>query len=120
MMTNAERADEVEAALLVFAEKTGLDPDPIDGDGPRTVAGDMIAGILHWVSGKPGREAALDAVRSGIGHFVTELKSTTRSPRTRSTWSARRLGLHPRECNGEVWHSRTALGSSTVRKEGEI
>ena len=42
MMTNDKRADEVEAALLVFAERTGLDPDPLEGDGPVTVAGDMI------------------------------------------------------------------------------
>ena len=120
MMTNDKRADEVEAALLVFAERTGLDPDPVEGDGPVTVAGDMIASILHWVSGKLGREAALDAVRSGIGHFVSESNIDYSQPEDEvdqlgpDAWVTIKVS-----CNDEVWHARTGLGSEIVKEQAQ-
>jgi hypothetical protein len=117
-MSNEKRADEVDPALLVFAEKMGLDPDPLEGDGPVTVAGDMIAGILHWVSGKLGRQAALNAVRSGIGHFVTESNIDYSLPEDEvdqlgpEAWVCLKV-----ECNDEVWHSRTGLGSTVLKEQ---
>jgi hypothetical protein len=72
-MTNEERAASVSEALHNFADAMGMGIS-LDSDGPVTVAGDMICSILHWVQEQApdGKFAALQAARSGLGHYVTE------------------------------------------------
>lgn len=71
--SNEDRAGDVDLCLREFAKNMGLDPDP-EADGPQTVAGDMIASILHWVTANDpeGRLAAVTAAKNGIGHYVSE------------------------------------------------
>ena len=68
-LINVANADDVEAAMLVFAERAGL---AVHTDGALTMASDMLANILHWVAVKQDREEALEAVRKGVSHFVSE------------------------------------------------
>lgn len=75
MMTNDDRVEDITPAIRDFAQRMGLTMD----DGPATIAGDMIASILHWaqttgevLTAKDGRLTALEAARCGIAHYVTE------------------------------------------------
>lgn len=68
-MKNIDRAATVASYLLDFEREVGLTHIH---DGPATVGGDIICNILHWVAEKGGIEAALEAVRSGISHFLIE------------------------------------------------
>ena len=108
--TNEERVVGVQPILVAFARKTGLDPRP-KRDGPVTVAGDMIAHILHWVEANAGREAALDAVKAGLSHYVTE------SNIDYSREVVDELGPDASveiavNCNGETWSAWTATPST--------
>lgn len=74
MMDNPQRAASVSAFLDSFAKAMGL-----ENEDPCTIAGDMIGNILHWVTDAvdgEGRIGALKAMKSGIGHYVTEQSIT--------------------------------------------
>lgn len=108
MMTNEDRVEDITSSVMAFAARMGLAPE-LDADGPVTVAGDMIASILHWVQQETGkREDALDAVRSAVGHYATE------SYIDYSAVPVDELGPHSYvsitvECNGDTWHTQTAV-----------
>jgi hypothetical protein len=66
-MTNEERGDAVKPHVEAFATDMGLQHDE-----PQTIAGDMIAAILHWAASEGGLEAAIQGMRGGISHFTIE------------------------------------------------
>ena len=107
-MTNEDRAKQVGIALQAFAKATGLKESE---DGAETIAGDMIAGILHWVASRSpadGRLDVLHALRSGIGHYVSEhygeIEGEELGPES--------IVLITVDCNGDHWHSETSVGES--------
>jgi hypothetical protein len=102
---NEASADDVEAALLVFAERAGLD---VQADGAAHIASSMLANILHWVTIRRSQEEALDTVRKGISHFVSEL---TYPFGEADAWVRIKV-----ECGGEVWHSQTGLGTTVIKE----
>jgi hypothetical protein len=108
-MTNEERAAQVEGALEAFAQATGLE---IEADGPETVAGDMIAGILHWVQSISGgeRNCALNAARSGIGHYVTESNIDYAAKEVDELGPDAFVTIYV-ACDGENWWSTTGQGT---------
>ena len=73
------------------------------------------------MSGKLGREAALDAVRSGISHFVSESNIDYSQPEDEvdqlgpDAWVTINVS-----CNDEVWHASTGLGSEIVEGAGTM
>ena len=101
--SNEDRAADVDLCLGVFAKKMGLDPYS-NADGPITVAGDMIASILHWVqSNDPdGKKAAITAAKNGIGHYVTEsyIDYATDEVCELGPDASVEIKVH---CNDEVW-----------------
>lgn len=106
MFTNEDRVHDIDADVKGFARRMGLHPE-IDADGPVCVAGDMICNILHWVERRAGsREAALEAMRSGLGHYVTE------SSIDYSQSEVDELGPESRveitiDCDGATWRTET-------------
>ena len=104
-VANAASADDVEAAILVFAERAGL---AVHTDGASTIASYMLANILHWVAVKQNREEALEAVRKAVSHFVSELTNPFCDP---DAWVRIKF-----ECKGEVWHSQTGLGTTVIKE----
>lgn len=100
-MDNKQRARQVNDALLAFARETGLDPSH-DGDGPQTVAGDFICGVLHWVEQnlEGGRKAALVAARHGIGHYLSESHIDYGSPDHDELGPEAHVAIEA-SCNGE-------------------
>jgi len=109
-MTNEERATQVEGALEAFAQATGL---VTDADGPETVAGDMIAGILHWVQSISGgeRECALNAARQGIAHYVTETNIDYSAEDVDEVGPDAFVTINV-SCDGEDWTSVAGQGTS--------
>src|SRR5690606_4898660 len=109
IVTNADRARDIEPPLREFAARTGLDiaPEP-DGDGPATVAGDMICNILHWVAinSEHGQLDALRAIRSGIGHFASESAIDYGADIVDELGPDAHVSIEVL-CDGEIWTSET-------------
>jgi len=103
--TNKDRVQAVEQAILSFAEEMGLDPD-MDADGPVTVAGDMIANILHWVQQQDSRISALKAAKSGIGNYVTEQYIDYNADEVDELGPQSSVCITVL-CNDQVWESNT-------------
>lgn len=106
LMTPHDRADSVEDLIASFASWSGLAPSP-DGDGPETMAGDLISNILHWVKRETGKaECAAGAARDGLAHFIVE-HDGEEGPDARVQIVAM--------CRGEVWVSWTGRETTIQR-----
>lgn len=119
IVTNTDRADGVDAFLREFADRMGLSlaPEP-DGDGAATVAGDLICNILHWVekNDSNGRLAALQAMRSGIGHYVSESGIDYGAEFVDELGPDAYVSIEV-TCNGETWTSETGQSPEIERHE---
>lgn len=115
MQTNEDRAEQVAGALGAFAAESGLGIG-LDSDGPITVAGDMIASILHWVESQhpDGRKAALDAVKSGIGHYVSESNIDYGAQEVDELGPDAWVTIDV-QCNGQTWAAATAQESEIIK-----
>ena len=110
MMTNDARAESVAAFVEQFADEMGLNPDPA-ADGPECAAGDLICNILHWVQAETqSRESALEAVRSGISHYITESCIDYEAECVDEVGPDAFVDIEA-SCDGSIWKSRTAAGS---------
>ncbi len=115
MMDNEDRAWSVQEYLIKFADEMGLKPD-LDADGPVTVAGDMICNILHWVAQNhpEGYAAALDAARSGLGHFSSEFRIDYDADDVDELGPEADVQITIR-CDGEYWQSETFRGTQCLK-----
>lgn len=108
-MQNHDRAASVSEALHNFADAMGLKIS-IAGDGPATVAGDMITNILHWVQEQhpDGKQAALTAMICGVGAYVQEtITPDDLGPDAYATITV--------TCHGELWTGATDQPPSITR-----
>lgn len=112
-MTNEERAQSVELLATRFAKAMG-----IENEDAVTIAGDLICNLLHWVQAQcddtdESRQFALDAARSGIGHYVTETNIDYDADVVDELGPDAFVEITV-DCNGANWSSRTGAGTAIV------
>lgn len=112
-MTNEERVESVDALVIHFANAMG-----IQNEGPTTMAGDLICNVLHWVQARTedndeSRQSALDAARSGIGHYVTETNIDYDADVVDELGPDAFVEITV-DCNGANWNSRSGAGTTII------
>lgn len=99
------RAQFVEAEMISYGEKVDVRPDT---EGYITVAGDMIADILHVVAARTGLPPAdvLRAARFGISHFAATKDVTLEEHIEGDIGPDSQIEIEVK-VGGEVWTSKT-------------
>lgn len=115
IVTNADRARDIEPALRAFAKRMGMEEEDA-----ATVAGDMICNILHWVAlgSEHGRLDALRAMRSGIGHFASESAIDYDAEEVDDLGPDAHVSIEVL-CDGEIWTSETGCDPEIESPEAE-
>lgn len=106
MYTNEDRVASIDGLVSKFCEHLG---PGMHNEDPYTQAGDMIGNLLHWVQAQTGsREEALRAVRSGLGHYVTETYIDYSAEEVDELGPDAFITLEV-NCNGQTWNASTGV-----------